>query len=136
MGVSVYDAKQWSVVAKSSQGTHYVTGFDEDMFTWEKSEANGEYVYGACGDAMYNKTHNGLHTLSMNLQPTSPSNAYFIALNNSDEEFSIYAINKALGLRIGGENARVTEAPSIEGAATGNPMSYTIQVPQGATENI
>lgn len=128
-----YNAKDWSLILNNN---YYITGFDEDMFTFEKDEANGEYKYGACGDAMFNETNNTLHTLTITLQPTSPSNRVLIDLNNSKEEFSVYGINKALGRRLGGEYARVTEAPSIEAAAEGNPMEYTIQVADGRIENI
>lgn len=127
-----YNAKDWSLTVDGN----YITGFDEDMFSWEKDEAFGEYTVGACGDAMFNEMNNDLHTLTMTLQPTSPSVPYLIRLQNSREEVPIYGINKALGLRIGGEHGRVTEAPAIEAAAEGNPLEFVIQVADGKTENI
>lgn len=129
---SKYNAKDWSLQING----RYITGFDEDMFSWEKDEAYGEYVTGAQGDSMFNETNNDLHTLTITLQPTSPSANYLFDLMNSRTEFSVLAINKSLKKRLGGEHARVTEAPPVEAAAEGNPLEFTIQVADGYTENI
>lgn len=131
--ITTYNAKEWSVIVK---GDTYITGFDEDMFSYSKDEAFGEYSVGACGDAMFSETNNDLHTFSITLQHTSPSVPLLIDLMNNREVFSIYAINKKLGRKMGGEYARVTEAPEQAGSATGEPLEFTIQVADGKTENI
>jgi hypothetical protein len=129
---SKYNAKDWSLQIN----TRYITGFDEDMFTWEKDEAYGEFSVGAQGDAMFNETNNDVHTLTVTLQPTSPSVDYMFELLNKRAEFSVLGINKKLRQRFGGEHARITEAPSIEAAAEGNPLEFVIQVADGYTESI
>lgn len=127
---SKYNAKDWSL----QLGGRYITGFDEDMFTWEKDEALGEYAVGAQGDAMFNETNNDLHTLTVTLQPTSPSVNYMFELLNNREEFPVLGLNKKMGRSFGGEHGRITEAPSIEAAAEGNPLEFVIQVADGYTE--
>ena len=132
-----YNASDWSITVTSpSLGTFAVTGFDEDMFSYEKDEANGEHVVGALGDVIYNKRNNKLHTLGVTLQATSPCVPNLITLGNTGEEFSVALINKSLGLRMGGSHARVTEAPAIEGSAEASPMEFNIQIADGTTENI
>ena len=131
--ITTYNAKEWSVIVN---GDTYITGFDEDMFSYEKDEAFGEYSVGACGDAMFNEVNNDLHTFTITLQHTSPSARYLIDLMNDREVFSIYAINKKLGRKMGGEYGRVTEAPEQSASAEGESLEFKIQVADGKTENI
>lgn len=131
--ITTYNAKDWSVIVN---GTTYITGFDEDMFSYEKDEAYGEFSVGALGDAMFNETNNDLHTFTITLQHTSPSVRFLIDLMNNREIFSIYAINKKLGRKMGGEYGRITEAPEQSAGAEGEALEFKIQVADGVTENL
>lgn len=131
--ITTYNAKEWSLIVN---GDTYITGFDEDMFSYEKDEAFGEYSVGALGDAMFNETNNDLGTFTITLQHTSPSIPFLIDLMNKREMFSIYAINKKLGRKVGGEYGRVTEAPEVSAGAEGEPLEFSVQVADGTIENI
>ena len=123
-----YNAKDWSVVI---DGSFYVTGFDEDMFSVEKDEAVGEFSIGAQGDAVFNEINNDVHTVTLTLQATSPSNKTLIDMYNSRKSFSISITNKNLDRMISGSNAIITEAPSVEGGTEAGSMEYTIQMADG-----
>ena len=133
MNITTYNAKDWSVIVN---GSTYITGFDEDMFSFSKDENIGEYSVGACGDALFNEMNNDLHTFTITLQHTSPSVQFLLDLMNNREMFSIYAINKKLGRKMGGEYGRITEAPEQSAGTEGEALEFTIQVADGRIENI
>ncbi len=128
-----YNAKDTSLTI----GGVYITGYAEDsMLTWEKSEARGEFVYGAQGDAVFNETNNDLHTLTVTLMKTSPQFGYMLDLQNSREFFPVRGINKKLGISFGGDYGVIAEAPSLELGAEAGDAEFTIQVADGYTNRV
>lgn len=127
-----YNAKDTSLSIDSV----FITGFGEDMLTWEKAESYGEFVYGAQGDAVFNETNNDLHTLTITLMKTSPQYGYLMDLQNRGAFFPVRGINKKLGVCFGGDYGAITEAPSLDLGAEAGEGEFTIQVADGYTKRI
>lgn len=104
-----YNAKDTSVVV----GDVYITGLGEDMISIEKDEALAENVVGAQGDVIRSEINNSLYTVTVTVQVTSPQLSYLLSLKNESEPFSLWVINKALGVRAGGTMAMISEMPEI-----------------------
>ena len=112
-----YNAKE-SVVTVDGV---YITGLSEDFWSFEKQEALAENAVGAQGDVVRSEINNDLWDATITVQATSPQASFLRSLKNRTEPFSIWNINKALGVKEGGSMALMTEAPSDEqGAAVGD----------------
>ena len=110
-----------------------ITGLGEDMISWEKEEAYFEAVVGAQGDVIKSEINNSIHNLTITVQPTSPQFGYLLSLKDRQEPFPIWVINKPLGIRVGGEQANVMEAPEIALGATAEDCEFTFAVFDGNT---
>lgn len=124
MLVASYDAKDTSIVV---DGT-YITGLGEDMVSAEKDEDFFSASVGAQGDVVKSEINNSLGTMSVYVQPTSPSKKFLLALAKRKEPFPIWAVNKKLGERFGGSMANLLSYPSIERGAEAEDMEFTFQI--------
>ena len=131
MGVTRYNAKDCTVQVNGV----YITGLGEDMISWEKEESYFEPVVGAQGDIIKSEINNGIHNLTLTVQPTSPQRSMLMSLMGQSEPFSVWVINKALGIRLGGTMANIMEAPEISLGAEAEDMEFTFCVFDGVTES-
>lgn len=122
--VKTYDAKDTSVLVDGI----YITGFGEDMISAEKEEDFNTPSVGAQGDVVSSRINNNLGTMSIFIQPTSPSKAYLLSLANRDEPFPIWAINKKLGERVGGTMALMKTFPEFARGAEAEDMEFVFQI--------
>lgn len=124
MFVAQYDAKDTSVIIDNV----YITGFGEDMISAEKDEDFFAPSVGAQGDVVTSETNNSLGTVTVYVQPTSPSRPFLTSLALRKEPFPLWAVNKKLGERFGGTKARLLKYPEISRGAEVEDMEYTFQV--------
>jgi hypothetical protein len=124
MLVATYDAKDTSVVV---DGT-YITGLGEDMVSAEKEEDFFTTSVGAQGDIVKSEVNNTLGTMTVTVQPTSPSKKFLLGLASRKEPFPIWAVNKKLGERFGGTKANLLNYPEISRGAEAEDMEFTFQV--------
>lgn len=129
MNISRYNAKDTTVLIDGV----YVTGLGEDMITWSKEEALFESSVGAQGDIVKSEINNSIHTMTVTVQPTSPQLPYLLSLKNRTEPFPVWAINKPLGLRMGGTKASIAEMPEIALGAEAEDIEISITVFDGDT---
>lgn len=130
MAVTRYNAKDCTILV---DGT-YITGLGEDMISWEKEEGYFEPVVGAQGDIIKSEINNDIHNMTITIQPTSPQFGYLIELKNRKDPFPVWCVNKEMGIRIGGTQANVKEAPSIELGAEAADCEFVFCVFDGKTE--
>ena len=124
MIVATYDAKDTSIVV---DGT-YVTGLGEDMVSAEKEEDFFTSSVGAQGDIVKSQINNTLGTMTIYVQPTSPSKNFLLGLAKRTEPFPLWAVNKKLGERFGGTKANLLSFPEITRGAEAEDMEFTFQV--------
>ena len=122
--VATYDAKDTSVVIDGV----YITGLGEDMVSAEKEEDFFSSSVGAQGDVVKSVINNNLGTMSVFIQPTSPSKKFLMSLANRTEPFPIWAINKKLGERVGGSKANLLSMPEFARGAEAEDMEFVFQV--------
>ena len=127
--VTRYNAKDCSIVVDGV----FITGLGEDMISWEKEEAYFEPVVGAQGDIVKSEINNSIHNLTLTVQITSPQTQYLLALKDRTDPFPVWVINKSLGIRVGGEQANVAEAPEISLGAEAEDLEFTFVVFDGDT---
>ena len=132
MIVGRYNAKDTTVLINGIA----ITGFGEDMISWEKEEPYFEPKVGAQGDVLKSEINNNLHTLTITVQPTSPQFRYLIGLQGQSENITAWCINKKLGVRFGGTTASVSEAPEIALGAEADDCAFAITVFDGVTETL
>ncbi len=128
--ITTYDAKETTITVN---GVH-ITGVGEDMISWEKEEQFFEPVVGAQGDVVVSEINNNIHNMTITVQPTSPQFPMLVNLQKTKEMFPVWGINKKLGVRFGGTQARVMEAPEIALGAEAEDAEFTICVFDGVTE--
>lgn len=131
---TAYDAADVSLVVGPKGSTFNVTGFGEDMITWEKQEAFFEPSVGAQGDVVVNETNNNLYDLTITLQSTSPALKKLYKYMQNKTEISVKGTNKKLGVKFGGSAARVVEAPELSFGAEAEDVEVKITVFNGYTE--
>lgn len=124
MILATYDAKDTSIVIDGV----YITGLGEDMFSAEKEEDLFTSSVGAQGDVVKSQTNNSLGTISVYVQPTSPSKSFMLGLAKRTEPFPIWAVNKKLGERIGGTMANLLSYPEFSRGAEAEDMEFVFQV--------
>lgn len=122
--VATYDAKDTSIVVDGV----YITGLGEDMISAEKEENFFTPSVGAQGDVVKSQINNPLGTMSIFVQPTSPSKSYLMALAKRSEPFPVWAVNKKLGERVGGTKANLLTFPAIERGAEAADMEFVFQI--------
>lgn len=130
MFVGQYNAKDCTVLI---DGT-YITGLGESMISWEKEEAYFETVVGAQGDVVKSEINNGIHNLTVTVQPTSPQLGYLLSLAKRSDAFPVWVVNKALGIRLGGTLANISEQAGLSLGATAEDVEFTFAVFDGVTE--
>jgi len=128
--ITKYDAKDCVITINGVN----LTGLGEDMISWEKDEAYFESVVGAQGDVIKSVVNNGIHTLTVTLQPTSPQVPYLIELMGSDDFFPVTVSNKKLGITLGGSKANIQEAPEISLGSEAEDMEFSFTVFDGYTK--
>ena len=124
MLVATYDAKDTSIIV---DGT-YVTGLGEDMVSAEKDEDFFTTSVGAQGDVVKSEINNTIGTMTVYVQPTSPSKRFLLGLANRKEPFAIWAVNKKLGERFGGTKANLLNYPEMARGAEAEDMEFTFQI--------
>lgn len=124
MIVANYDAKDTSVLV---DGT-YITGLGEDMISVEKEEDFFTPSVGAQGDVVASEINNPLGTMSIFVQPTSPSKAFLIGLAKRKQPFPVWAVNKKLGERVGATMARLKSYPEFARGAEAEDMEFVFQL--------
>ncbi len=129
--VTRYDANDCTVLI---DGT-FITGLGEDMISFEKEEAYFETTKGAQGDSIKNVINDDEHTLTLTVQPTSPQLPKLLSLTKRKDEFPVWVVNKALGIRLGGTKASIKEAPEISLGKEAEDLEFVFCVFDGVTEN-
>lgn len=124
MLVATYDAKDASVIVDN----RYITGLGEDMISAEKDEDFFTTSVGAQGDVVKSQINNSLGTVTVYVQPTSPSKAYLLGLAKRKDPFPLWCVNKALGERFGGTKANLLTFPEITRGAEAEDMEFVFQV--------
>lgn len=124
MLVASYDAKDTAITV---DGT-YITGLGEDMVSAEKEEDFFTTSVGAQGDIVKSEINNTLGTMSIFVQPTSPSKSFLLKLAKRKEPFPVWAVNKKLGERFGGTKANLLTYPEIARGAEAEDMEFTFQI--------
>ena len=124
MAYTNYDAKDTSVIV---DGT-YITGLGEDMISGEKAEDFFSSSVGAQGDVVTSEINNTLGTVTIYVQPTSPQKPFLMGLAKRKEAFSVWAVNKKLGERFGGTQARLITFPEMARGAEAEDMEFVFQV--------
>lgn len=122
--VGNYDAKDTSVIVDNV----YITGLGEDMISAEKDEDFFSASTGAQGDVVKSVINNTLGTVTIYVQPTSPSKKYLMSLANRSEPFPIWAVNKKLDERFGGTKANLLKYPEVARGAESEDMEFVFQV--------
>lgn len=112
-----------------------LTGFSTAIVSGTKDNPFVTIVEGAQGDAVANRSASRVGTITITLQPTSPSNSILTTLAKSGEVFSLWAANKTLGSRFGGNNAIVEKYSTVEYGETAGDRVYTIKVADYDEEN-
>lgn len=124
MLVATYDAKDTSIIV---DGT-YITGLGEDMISAEKEEDFFASSVGAQGDIVKSQINNTLGTVTIYVQPTSPSKKFLLTLAKRKEPFPLWCVNKALGERFGGTKANLLTFPEISRGAEAEDMEFVFQI--------
>lgn len=122
--VTTYDAKDCVITVNNT----YITGLGEDMISGEKDEDFFTTNVGAQGDIIKNVTNNSLGTITLTLQATSPQKGFLMGLARQGAIFSIWAVNKSIGERMGGTKASILNYPELANGAEAEDREFTIQV--------
>lgn len=130
MAVTRYNAKDTTIMVNDV----VITGLGEDMISIEKEEAYFEPIVGAQGDVIKSEINNNLYNVTITVQPTSPQLSFLLNLQGQSETFPVWIINKALGIRAGGTNASVMEAPEISLGAEAEDLEFTFCILDGVVE--
>lgn len=127
-----YNAKDTTIIV----GDVFITGLGEDMVTGEKDEEMFSTSVGAQGDVVENEINNPLGTITLNVQQTCPQKAMLMNYARSGEKFPIWVINKSIGERFGGSQARIKNFPSMAHGSEAEDYEFEIQVFDYTVENI
>ena len=127
-----YNAKDTSVIVNNT----YITGLGEDMVSGEKDEDYFASSVGAQGDVVVSEINNSLGKVTIYVQPTSPQKPFLMNLAKTTEHFPLWVVNKKLGERFGGSQARLLTAPEMARGAESEDMEFVFQVFDYDVENI
>lgn len=122
--VTAYNAKDCTITVNNV----YITGLGEDMVTGSKDEEFFSPTVGAQGDVVINETNNDLGTMELTVQATSPQKPYLMQLARERTMFSIWAVNKSIGERMGGTMARIKNYPELANGTEAEDRTFEIQV--------
>lgn len=126
---SKYNAKDTTIIVKDT----FITGLGEDMWNFERADDLAEDTVGAQGDVIRNENNNPIHTATVTIQRTSPQAKFLLALKNETEPFSVWMINKALGLKEGGDKALLASAPATTLGASAEDLEFVFTVYDGSS---
>lgn len=127
-----YDPKECVVTVNDSIA---ITGFSTSIITGAKDNPLVSIVEGAQGDSVANMSASRVGTMTITLQATSPSNAILTTYAKNREIFSLWAANKRLGERMGGNNAIVENFTTVEYGENAGDRVYTVKVADFDEEN-
>ncbi len=122
--ITQYNAKDCTITVNNV----YITGLGADMITGSKDEAFFSSSVGAQGDVIVNETNNDIGTITLTLQATSPQKAFLLGLARNRQTFSIWAVNKTIGERMGGTKARIENYPELANSSEASDRQFTIKV--------
>jgi hypothetical protein len=124
VNISRYNSQDCTVMVDNV----YITGFGEDMVTGEKEEDFFEPSVGAQGDVVANEINNNLGTVTIVVQPTSPSKPYLMDLAGIPDFVPLWVVNKSLGERFGGSKAKLKSFPELSRGASSEDMEFVFTV--------
>ena len=127
MGVSSYNPKDTTITIDGV----YITGLGEDMIEFEFDEERFETAVGAQGDVVVNETNNKLATMTLTIQATSPQYAMCLDYARKGKQFPVWGVNKSIGERFGGTQARFKNPAGIAYGATLEDREFEIQIFDG-----
>ncbi len=114
----------------------YLTGLGEDMVSGEYDEDRFEATVGAQGDVVVNETNNNLMTVTLSLQATSPQYPTMLRYFKNGVTFPIWVVNKSIGERFGGTNARIVNCGEIAYGTELEDREMEIRVFDGTIEAV
>lgn len=121
---SSYNAKDCTVTVNNV----YITGLGENMISGSKDEEFFSPAVGAQGDVIINEVNNEMGTIELTVQATSPQKGYLLQLARERTMFSIWAVNKTIGERMGGTRARIKNYPDLSNGTEAEDRTFEIQV--------
>lgn len=122
--VTKYNAKDCTILVDDV----YITGLGEDMVSGEKDEEFFEPAVGAQGDVVVNETNNDLGTITVGVQATSPQKGMLLSYAKNGTIFPIWVINKTIGERMGGTQARIKNYPELAQGTEAEDREFEISV--------
>lgn len=122
--VTAYNAKDCTITVNNV----YITGLGESMITGSKDEEFFSPTVGAQGDIVINETNNDIGTMTLTVQATSPQKGYLMQLARERTMFSIWAVNKSIGERMGGTMARIKNYPELSNGTEAEDREFEIAV--------
>ncbi|WOC33055.1 MULTISPECIES: phage structural protein [Caproicibacterium] len=121
---TVYDPKDSTVTV----GGILITGFGDDMISGEKNEDAIDPEVGAQGDVVANVSNNNLGKVTLSVQVGCPQYAYLLGLAASHEAVPVWAVNKSIKERFGGQQAMLTKFPDVKNASKAEARSFVFTV--------
>lgn len=122
--VNSYNAKDCTITINNV----YITGLGESMISGSKDEEFFSPSVGAQGDVIINEVNNEMGTIELTVQATSPQKGYLLRLARERTMFSIWAVNKTIGERMGGTRARIKNYPDLSNGTEAEDRTFEIQV--------
>lgn len=119
-----YNAKDCTILVDGV----YITGVGEDMVTGSKDEEFFTSAVGAQGDIVVNEINNGLGTITLTVQATSPQKSMLLTLAKQGKVFPLWVSNKSIGERMGGTQARIKNYPELANGAEIDDREFEFQV--------
>ena len=124
MATTQYNAKDCTVAVDDV----YITGVSETFISGEKDEENFSTAVGAQGDVCISEMNNPMGTITLTVQATCPQKSYLIALAEAGTIVPIWVTHRSIGERIGGTQARIKKAPSVEYAQEAGEREFEFAV--------
>lgn len=124
---SRYNPKESSIIVDDV----YITGLGEDAWNFEKEEDLAEDTVGVHGDVVRNENNDPRWKATITVQRTSPQYKFLRDLKKRTEPFSIYHINKALGIKEGGAIAMPANVPASKIGKTAEDSEFVFTVYDG-----
>lgn len=112
----------------------FITGLGEDMISFEFDEERFSTAVGAQGDVVVNETNNNLATMTLTIQASSPQYKMLLNYARQGTTFPVWGVNKSIGERFGGTQARFKNPPSISYGTEMEDREFEITVFDGVVE--
>lgn len=120
----VYDPKDTTVTV----GGILITGFGEDMISGSKKEDTIQPDVGAQGDVVANVSHNDIGKVTLSVGVECPQYAYLLDLAQSHAVVPVWAVNKSINERFGGQQAMLTKFPDVKNGAKAGERQFEFTV--------